>query len=281
MIGFKSKKSKKRSRNRKMGVRRKYIRYTIFGFVCYAIFLVTTFPASILVSFVKASPQLNRQIQITAVDGTLWNGSAANVRVSGVNLGQLKWDMKILPMLLGKIKLHINFNDKAVSSLTTSGSGYVSVSLGGRLTIEDFRATVSADTLAPLMYGMPARFGGDVNLLIQEMTVIQGKRINMKSRVVVSKARLVSPQKITYGDILIQVTPKDNGSQFVLSDQGGPLILDGVIKVKGNGIYTVNLGLGARSTASADLENGLRFIGGRRDSNGKYRYKSNGKLKNW
>jgi len=282
MIGFKKKKVKSKSRKRKQKLKRKYLRYGVFAVFCYLVFLIVTFPASIIASFVKSNPQLNRQVQITAVDGTIWSGSAANVRVSSVNLGQLKWNLKVLPLLLAEAVLDIKFNDKTVTGLNTSGSGIVSVSLSGDLTVKNFTGAFSADSLAPLMYGMPARFGGDINLHIDEMLLVQGQRINLKSRIVVSKARLISPQKIDYGDILIKATPKDSGTQLALTDQGGgPLILDGNVRLNGNGSYSVNLGLGARNSASADLVNGLRFIGGRRDSAGKYRYRTNGKLRNW
>ncbi len=282
MIGFKSKTSKRKSRKqkRRQNAKRRYIRYGIFAFISYLFFLIATFPASIVVSLIADNPQLKRQLQISAVTGTIWSGNAASVQVAGLNLGSVKWDMKILPLLLGEINSYVNFKNVADSTGNISGSGTVSFSLGGKLALDDFSAAFSVDSLAPLMYGMPARFSGDIRLHIDKMSLVQGQRINIKSRIVVSNAALVSPQKIAYGDILIQASPKAEGSHLVLTDQGGPLILDGSIKIKGNGVYNLNLGMGARDSASADLANGLRFLG-QRDATGKYRYKMNGKLQNW
>ncbi len=284
MIGFKTgqrKSSSRRAKRRRQSQKRKYLRYGIFAVACYVVFLVATFPASLAVSFFGSTPQLKKQLQITAASGTVWSGSAANVRVSGINLGQLKWELKLLPLLIGNLEVYIKFANKSAAGDDISGSGYVSPSLfGGDISVNDFTLSTSADAIAPLMYGLPARFGGDINAHIKSLELVKGKTININARVVVTGAGLVSPQKIDYGDILIKASPDKNGSVLVLSDQGGPLILDGNIKIKGNGLYTINLGLGARNSASADLENGLRFIG-RRDPTGKYNYRTNGKLRNW
>lgn len=282
MIGFKLKNRRRESRNRKrkQTARRKYIRYSLFAITCYIVFLVGTLPASIAVSFINNNPQLRSQIQLTSVSGTIWSGNVVSSQIAGINVGQLNWKLNILPLLLGKISVYIKFNNKDVLANKMSGSGTISASLSGNLNVDNFRLTANADSLAPLMYGLPARFGGDINILVDELSLVKGKQINLKSRMAVSKASLVSPQRIEYGDILIQSSPNLAGSQLILTDQGGPLILDGNIKIKGNGVYNVNLGLGARNSASDDLRNGLRFLG-QRDATGKYRYKSNGKLPNW
>lgn len=282
MISLKTKNRRRESRKKKRlkSIRRKYIRYSLFAIACYFSFLLWTLPASIVVSFIQSNPQLNKQIQLTSVSGTIWSGNVISTHIAGVNLGYLKWELNVLPLFIGKLKLHVTFNNKSVSSNRLSGNGNVSISSSGELHVKDFSALVNVDTLAPFMYGLPARFSGDLNFHINELSLIKGKVINLKSRIVVSKAGLVSPQRIEYGDILIQSSPKLTGSQITLRDQGGPLILDGNIKLKGNGVYNVNLGMGARNSASDDLRNGLRFLG-QRDATGKYHYKTNGKLTNW
>ncbi len=281
MIGFKSKVSRSsKRRKRKQKLRRKYIRYTLFAVILYIIFLIATLPASIGFTLVKNNSQLNRQLQFSSVTGTVWSGSASSVHISGINIGQLDWNLKLLPLLLGELSIYLNIKNSAASASNMSGSGTVSISFFGNINVEDFTAAFPIDSLAPLMYGLPARLSGDVNMHIDALSLTKGNRFNLKSRIVVSKAVLVSPQRIEYGDILIQATPQLYGSQFVLTDQGGPLILDGNIKIKGNGLYSINLGLGARNSASKDLQSGLIFLG-QRDATGKYRYKMKGKLKNW
>lgn len=271
---------KSRKQRRKQNTRRRYFRYGLFAAFSYLFFLIVTFPANIALSFVTDNPQLKKNLQLSGVTGTVWSGSADSVQFQGVNFGKLTWDLEILPILLGDISSYINFKNVSASGVGISGSGTIAVSLGGEIAISDFSAAFSVDDLAPFMYGMPARFSGNVRSHIEKMTLLQGQRINIKSRTVISNAALVSPQKIDYGNILLKSTPKSTGSRFELTDQGGPLILNGSINLKGNGVYTLNFGLGARDTASKDLSNGLRFLG-QRDSTGKYRYKMNGKLQNW
>lgn len=279
MIGLKSKASRS-SKRRKRKLKRRYIRFTVFAVISYFVFLVVTLPASVGFSFIKNNPQLNRQLQFASVTGTVWSGSASAVHISGINIGQLDWNLKLLPLLFGELSVYLKINSQQASASMLSGSGTVAISVWGDINIDKFTATFPIDLLAPLMYGLPARFGGDVNMHIDALSLTKGSRINIKSRIVVSKARLVSPQRIEYGDILIQASPQLSGSQLLLTDQGGALILDGNIKIKGNGLYSVNLGLGARNSASKDLQSGLRFLGNR-DATGKYRYKTNGKLTNW
>ena len=217
---------------------------------------------------------------MTAVNGTIWSGNAASVQIAGINLGQLDWKLNVLPLVFGELNAYIKFSNQAVTTNKISGSGNLAVSFSGDIKVNNFTAAFSADSVAPLMYGMPARFSGDINMHIDSLVLEKGKRINLKSRIVISKAGLVSPQRIEYGDILIQASPKLLGTQLVLADQGGPLILDGNIKIEGNGVYNIRLAMGARNSASADLRTGLRFLG-QRDATGKYRYKMRGKLRNW
>lgn len=282
MISFKLKNRRRESRRKlkEKNTRRKYIRYAIFSVFFYVVFLVTTLPASVVVSLINDNPQLKRQIQLTSVTGSVWNANVSSSQIYGINFGQLEWDMHFLPLLLGEVKIHIKFNNKSTGSDNLSGYGYITLSLGGTIKVEDFTTQVSVDAISPLMYGLPARFAGDLNVHIDELIIEKGKRLNITSRVLVSKAGLVSPQQIEYGDILIKSSKKLTGSQIVLTDQGGPLILDGNISIKGNGQYTVRLGLGARNSASSDLRGGLQFLG-RQDGTGKHIYKSNGKLSNW
>jgi len=280
-MGFKSKVPiSRRRRKRQQKQRRKYIRYIVFATMSYVFFLILNLPASVAFSFIKNSPQLSRQLQFSSVNGTIWSGSATSVRVSGINIGQLNWNLKLLSLFLGELSAHIKFQNKGVSNKSILGSGTLSISLLGDMGIDNFSASFSTSSIAPLMYGMPAQFGGDINMHIDSLSLIKGHRLNVKGRMVISKASLVSPQRIDYGNLLIQASPKLEGTQLVLSDQGGPLILDGSINIKGNGFYALNFGLGARNSASQDLRTGLRFLG-QRDGTGKYHYITKGKIQDW
>lgn len=255
--------------------RKKYFKYVLFGLGMYVLFLIISFPASIVFGYVEKYPALSRQLKLSSVQGSIWAGQARQVRIAGIQFGHISWQLQTLPLLWGTVSIKINFSDA-----DAKGYGKLAITLGGNILVEDMKVSMPIEKLAPVMYGMPVTFSGEMNALVEEMELVKGNRINVKGRVVIAKAGMAAPQRIEYGDIVLKLSPDSSGSKIILADQGGPLILNGNINLKGNGRYVIDMKLGARENASKELVTGLRFMG-RRDESGIYHYTSNGKINSW
>ena len=63
------------------------------GIALYLVFLVALFPASLAW---KLAPQpLKQQMQLSGLQGSIWNGSASSLVMNRNDLGRLKWNLNL------------------------------------------------------------------------------------------------------------------------------------------------------------------------------------------
>lgn len=266
---------RKKSGRRRFKLTKSFYKFLTFGIVMYAVFLLATVPANAVYSwFVDGTPR-TKLISLSGVTGTVWSGSAGNATINGVTLGKLEWEMHFIPLLIGKTSFDIRFK-----SLETQGRGAIASSFGGNLYAHNFEFRAPLGVFAPLMYGIPVSFEGQLTGRIEDLKLEKGTRLNAKGRIVVSNTASVVPQRVEIGDMLIKVDPDDTGTRINLTDQGGPLQLQGNINVTGTGQYNVNMTLATRQSASKPLVQSLRFLG-RADASGNYYFRKKGQLPGW
>lgn len=251
------------------------LRYGLVAVLAYGLFLVTNLPASLAVDFITSRMGDAQRIQLGELQGTLWSGQAASAKVSGITLGKLQWDLSFLPLLIGQVDVDIRFRRD-----DGYGKGNISIGLGGDISFQDVEARLPAEALMPLFYGMPIVISGQLSVILPEGKVVKGKTLNVRGRLTWHDAALTVPQPLEYGDLLITAEPQGEGSQLVLADQGGPLLAEGTVTVKGNGQYSVNINLASRKPAGSSLSNALRMLG-RPNAEGKIPFSKSGKLKGW
>lgn len=79
--------------------------WIILGIVVYFLFLLVYMPAQYLTSYIQQSSQ--GKLSFTGVDGTLFSGSATDVRYEGLRVQQFNWDLSPLSLLLLKAEVDI------------------------------------------------------------------------------------------------------------------------------------------------------------------------------
>ena len=68
------------------------------GIVAYVVFAVVTLPAGVVLSRMASSG-----ISTDGVSGTIWNGHAQVLRISGAHLGSVGWDLHALALFTGRL----------------------------------------------------------------------------------------------------------------------------------------------------------------------------------
>ncbi len=264
-----------RPRVGRLKLSKSFFKFLTFGIVMYVVFLITTLPAGVIYKTVIETPAKQNSIRLNNVSGTVWSGVAGDASVNGIRLGKLEWKMHFIPMLIGRLNFDIKFK-----SLTTQGHGSVAVSFGETIYAHNLEIRAPLGLFAPLMYGFPVSLDGQLTARIEDLEMNKGSRLNAKGRIVVTNAASTAPQRIEVGDLLLKFDPEQEGSRVTLSDQGGPLLLNGNINFMATGQYSVNMTLAPRENASAALEQSLKFLG-RPDAAGKYYFNKKGKLQGW
>lgn len=240
------------------------------------LFLLHALPASFLTRYILPSTSASRVIHLQGLHGSIWQGQAADASISNFNLGKLQWDVHSWGLLLGKLKLHLNFGQDSVQ-----GNAYVSVGMGGAINADDVNLQLPAENLMPLFYGYPLSFAGMLRGNLKQVALERGKVLQARGRIVWQNATIRAPQNIAMGDYLITLEPVNLGSKMVVKDQGqGPVQAEITVFVKGSGEYRLKGWLKARDPNQQAITEALRLIG-RPDNSGRYWISFTGRLRDW
>lgn len=252
------------------------VRLILLGVAVYLVFLVVSLPASFLTRYVLPAMPAARNLQLQGVNGSIWNGQAAEARFNNFNLGKLNWEFNAWGLLLGNLDMLLRFRND-----TTQGRARINLGLGGSLSANNVDVQMPAERLAPLMYGFPVSLAGEVHGNLKELELEPGETLQGRGRIVWRAAALRAPQNIELGDIVTTLEPVNRGSKLVIKDQGqGPVETDITITVKGNGEYKMNGWFKPRDASQQHITEALRLIG-RADNAGRYWVAYNGTLRGW
>ena len=118
-------------------------RLIYLGVAAYLVFLLHALPASFLTHYILPAMPAARSVKLQGVHGSIWQGQASDARFANFNLGKLDWHVRSWGLLLGKLKLHLKFNQDSMH-----GAAYVDLGLGGSVTAEDVNMQFPAQNLS-------------------------------------------------------------------------------------------------------------------------------------
>lgn len=251
-------------------------RLIYLGVAAYFVFLLHALPASFLTRYILPKFDKSHSIHLQSVHGSIWQGSAVDANVANFDLGKLSWNLHSWGLLLGKLKLYLEFGEDNVQ-----GTADVSVGMSGEVNAENINMQLPAANLMPLFYGYPVSISGMLKGNIVQLKLKRGQVINAQGRIVWQDAAIRAPQNIDMGDYLITLTPVNTGSKIMIKDQGrGPIQANLTVFVQGTGQYRLNGWLKSRDPNQQAISETLRLFG-RPDSSGHYWINFNGRLRNW
>lgn len=145
-----------------------------WGSLCllvYFIFLIIKLPAVHVLSKI----QLDKGMGLNGVSGTIWNGHAQSLYISGVPVTDVDWSLSFFPLLVGKISLDIkagNIRDTEQISAT----GFVQLSFSGHeIHAQEFLVylpTKSVLSLVPLP--IPVKADGRFKVQLDDLDYSNG-----------------------------------------------------------------------------------------------------------
>ncbi|MFO7603263.1 MAG: type II secretion system protein N [Gammaproteobacteria bacterium] len=242
----------------------------------YVLFMLQQLPARTVVGWLPPQSLQGGAIQLNGVSGTLWQGQVAQLRLNGLSVSNLSWQLQGWPLLWGDIALGFRFRQS-----DASGAGRLNTDIAGeQLLLSAVQGRFPAAQLMPLFYGFPIVLAGEVNAVIEQATLSKGQQLSLQGELLWREAALTAPQHIPLGDVQVKMQAREQGTILTVQDQGGPLELQGQISLEGDGTYQTTLAVSARPAASPALAQSISILG-QRDAQGRVQILQRGKLPNW
>lgn len=222
------------------------------GVILYLIFLVALFPASLAW---KLAPQpLKQQMQLSGLQGSIWNGSASSLVMNRNDLGRLNWNLDFLPLFLGSAKGNFVI-DREPEQLT----GDFSVSGPGAFELTNIEARIQGESLEQLT--TPFLLHGSITASFDSIRYQRGEEILLDGIVNLRNTQVEGLQDIQLGNVRAEVQPDGAGSLATFKNQDSPLDIQGQVSLGINGQFDLTLGILNQDSNRKDLDNMLALLG--------------------
>ncbi|MFV0447416.1 MAG: type II secretion system protein N [Vibrio sp.] len=141
---------------------KKVVGYSVVFVVVFITSAVVNLPAQ----FVFQQLPLPLPLQVMGVQGTIWQGSAEQVRWQGRHLGDMRWQLKPSALLAANVEVDVRFGRG--SELSLRGKGTLGYGLSG-LYAENAIVSMPADiALAQAPLSLPIEAQGQLELSINQ-----------------------------------------------------------------------------------------------------------------
>jgi general secretion pathway protein N len=240
------------------------------GLGVYLAVAIGSFPASL--AYRWFGPQ---GLTLAAVEGTIWNGSAAYGSAAGLSLSGLRWELHPVALLTGKLSLSAEAavaDGIARTSLTASSE---------RLELTDVRVSASLESFSrQLNLG---DVSGKVNLSLSRLELVAGVPVAVAGTLTVAdlySAPLIPIEGVTtipLGNFRAELTTGEQaGIVALVTDEGGPLELTGKITLAPDRSYSMDALIKPRAEAPMELVQGVELVTGEPNAEGRRRFLQQG-----
>ena len=239
-------------------------KYILIGIIVFLIAMLAYIPASIAAKF------LPQHIVANQFQGSLWNGSAANVVVDKMNYGSIKWELKSSCLLLLKLCASVKQHHADMEST-------FNLQMRRATEISNLLAHGNADILSPLVknYGisLSGKFDADMKAIQFDENGIRQLFGNMKF----SALDVNGVLRLSMGNVDSEFEPMDDHTQININNNQGHVDLAGGIQLYNDMKYQLNMNVRANANSTEAVVNGLNYIG-ERQSDGSIDLRQSGKL---
>jgi Type II secretion system (T2SS), protein N len=219
--------------------------------LAFAFFLLARFPAA------WALAALPRDFSCDAADGTVWNGACAGLMLRHQQLiGDLAWQLHPARLLSGRLAAHVE--------LTQAGdfvNADVEFAPGGHLWARDVHASVHLNPA--LLPQLPRGLGGTARADLERFALKNGHLTDLRGRIEAHDLVLAEGATTALGSYALSFSGAGSGGALIgeLRDLGGPLALEGTLRMTPEPGFVLDGSLAPRVSASANLVQQLQILG--------------------
>ena len=225
----------------------------LVGLLTFVAAVILMFPARVAYDWF-APPA----VQLSSLEGTIWSGSAAEVSAAGLYLRDLKWRLRPLRLVTGKVAARIEASPSSGFLETDIAAG-----LGGVIALSNVNASLPLRDFATVAR-VPG-LGGNASLQFDRLRIRDGLPIAADGTLAVANlvAPMVDPGSI--GGYRAEFFTDDNAVVASVEDVNGVFDLAGSLTVSGDRNYQFIGKVAATDGTSEKLRRQLRFLGSPND----------------
>jgi len=246
--------------------------YILLAVLSYVFFTLSNVPASKVISL--AEQQTSMPVKFYGVHGSLWNGGAQSLLISGQPpVDNLQWSINPLSLLLAKISSELSASIKNQNIV-----GNLSLSALGTLQASDVRARIDSTVMQELLLLPFGELDGVFNIDIRSAILSNDALPVIDASINWKNARLTVVDSVNLGQVDLHIQPtNDNKLSATLNNKQGELLLKGNAEVDADKAYSLDLLLTPQSNTPQSVTQSLGMFS-RRQSNGSYQLKRKGNL---
>lgn len=230
-------------------------------------------PAQLVVQYAP----LPKGLSLTGVQGTIWNGSAVNVRWQRQNLGQVHWQLQASKLFSGKAQAQVRFGRG--SDMQFSGRGIVGYAMSGPYA-ENLIASLPVEKVmayAPRL-PVPLDLTGQVELSIKSLTYAAPFCQSAEGSVVWNTDKIGTPlEELQIGPVVANFTCADSTITLKGDQRSQQVESEAEVVLKPNRSYQSSAWFKPGEQFPAAFRDQLGWLS-KPDGQGKYRFTYNGRL---
>jgi hypothetical protein len=219
--------------------------------LAFALIVLARFPAA------WAAGALPAGLSCDVIDGTLWNGACAGLMLRHQQLlGDLSWQLHPARLLAGRLAAHI-----ALTHAEDFANAEVELAPGGRIFARDVRASVHLDPA--VLPQLPGGLSGVARADLARVEFKNGRLTELRGRIEAHDLAQAAGTTTPLGSYALSFNGATAGGALVgeLRDLGGPLALEGALRMTPEPGFVLDGKVATRPGVSANLERQLQMLG--------------------
>ena len=214
--------------------------------------------AAVVVARLPASWVLamsGHELRCASVAGSVWNGYCGGAEVSGTSLGNLAWQLHPGRLLTGRLAAH-------VQARRSNASARADVALGLDGTLFARNVVIDLPLEPSLLPALPPQITGKAHVDLSQLEVTRAgvvKRI--KGRIEVRNLVDSTGQVTPLGSFIVSFPGGPGEPVGRLRDLGGPLAVEGTVRLTSQPGYDLQAKVATRSGAAPSLVQALQYLG--------------------
>jgi hypothetical protein len=222
-------------------------RLALLAAVAFAVILLTRLPASWVI------PRTGG-IACASADGSVWSGSCSGLTVERMAFGDLAWDAAPLQLLTGTLAAHV-----VLANGPVTGSADVAYGLRGSIQLRSLVAQLPLDPRR--IPRVPPTLRGSVHTDLSVVRIEHGALAELKGRIEAHDLTQRTGRVTAIGSYAVTFPGGGIEPLGKLEDLGGPLAVQGTLRLTRQGGYVLEGEVAPRAGAAPELVSDLQFLG--------------------
>jgi general secretion pathway protein N len=227
---------------------RRPLRIALLALTAFAAIVLARLPASWVF---PRSPAFD----CASVEGSVWSGACSGLTVQRAALGDLAWDLAPLRLFTGTLAAHVE-----VAHGPVSAHADLALRLGGGIVLRNLVADLPLDPAR--IPRVPHQLRGTVHTDLELVRIAHGDLTELKGRIEAHDLLQRTGHVTPIGSYALTFPGGAAGDPVgTLRDLGGPLAVEGTLRLMHGPAYILQGQVVARADAAPELVSDLQFLG--------------------